>query len=103
MEIVTIEKKAFERMMARFNELAEKVASLQRMTESGSKAVWLTGDEVCRQLRITPRTLQTYRDRRLIGFTQINRKFYYRQEEVGRFLTMVGNGYDKPINDKEYD
>ena len=48
---------------------------------------WLTGEEVCGQLRISPRTLQTLRDRRLIGYSQINRRFYYKPEEVKRLDT----------------
>ncbi len=49
---------------------------------------WLTGEEVCGQLRISPRTLQTLRDRRLIGYSQINRRFYYKPEEVKRLYRL---------------
>jgi len=72
MEIVSIEKKTFEMMVASFNALAE---------------------EVCGQLRISPRTLQTLRDRRLIGYSQINRRFYYKPEEVKRLIPLVGTLY----------
>jgi len=54
---------------------------------------WLTGEEVCGQLRISPRTLQTLRDRRLIGYSQINRRFYYKPEEVKRLIPLVGTLY----------
>lgn len=37
-------------------------------------------------MRISPRTLQTLRDSRRIAFAQVNRKFYYRPEEVERLL-----------------
>ena len=87
MEIVSIEKKTFEMMVASFNALAEKVAALRRMER------WLTGEEVCGQLRISPRTLQTLRDRRLIGYSQINRRFYYKPEEVKRLIPLVGTLY----------
>ena len=74
MEIVSIEKKTFEMMVASFNALAEKVAALRRRSDGGRMERWLTGEEVCGQLRISPRTLQTLRDRRLIGYSQINRR-----------------------------
>ena len=45
------------------------------------------------QLRISPRTLQTLRDRRLIGYSQINRRFYYKPEEVKRLIPLVGTLY----------
>ena len=54
---------------------------------------WLTGEEVCGQLRISPRTLQALRDRRLIGYSQINRRFYYKPEEVKRLIPLIGTLY----------
>ena len=44
-------------------------------------------------LDISPRTLQTLRDRRLIGYSQINRRFYYKPEEVKRLIPLVGTLY----------
>ena len=72
MEIVSIEKKTFEMMVAAFGALSEKVAALRRKSDTGRMERWLTGEEVCGQLRISPRTLQTLRDRRLIGEVMMN-------------------------------
>ena len=74
MEIVSIEKKTFEMMVAAFGALSEKVAALRRKSDTGRMERWLTGEEVCGQLRISPRTLQTLRDRRLIGYSQIKHR-----------------------------
>ena len=52
MEIVSIEKKTFEMMVASFNALSEKVAALRRKSDGGRLERWLTGEEVCGQLRI---------------------------------------------------
>ena len=93
MEIVSIEKKTFEMMVASFNALVEKVAALRRRSDGGRMERWLTGEEVCGQLRISPRTLQTLRDRRLIGYSQINRRFYYKPEEVKKLIPLVGTLY----------
>ena len=67
MEIVSIEKKTFEMMVAAFGALSEKVAALRRKSDTGRMERWLTGEEVCGQLRISPRTLQTLRDSRLLA------------------------------------
>ena len=56
MEIVSIEKKTFEMMLASFNALSEKVAALRRKSDGGRLERWLTGEEVCGQLRISPGT-----------------------------------------------
>ena len=50
MEIVSIEKKTFEMMLASFNALSEKVAALRRKSDGGRLERWLTGEEVCGQL-----------------------------------------------------
>jgi hypothetical protein len=55
---------------------------------------WLDGEEVCRLLRISPRTLQSLRDNRTIGCTQINRKFYYKPEEIERLMPIAGQFRD---------
>ena len=44
-------------------------------------------------MRISPRTLQTLRDRRLIGYSQINRRFYYKPAVVKRPIPLVGTPY----------
>ncbi|MDE7074998.1 MAG: DNA-binding protein, partial [Odoribacter sp.] len=33
--------------------------------------------------------LQTLRDKRPVGYSQINRRFYYRQKEVKRLIPLV--------------
>ena len=54
MEIVSIEKKTFEMMVAAFGALSEKVAALRRKSDTGRMERWLTGEEVRGQLRISP-------------------------------------------------
>ena len=93
MEIVSIEKKTFEMMLASFNALSEKSPPSGAKSDGGRLERWLTGEEVCGQLRISPRTLQSLRDRRLIGYSQMNRRFYYRPEEVRRLIPLIGTIY----------
>ena len=61
MEIVSIEKKTFEMMVAAFGALSEKVAALRRKSDTGRMERWLTGEEVCGQLRIS-RSHRPYHD-----------------------------------------
>lgn len=42
--------------------------------------------DVCEKLGISKRTLQTYRDRGLLPYSQINHKIYYRTEDVEAFV-----------------
>ena len=47
---------------------------------------WLTGGEVIRILRISMRTLQSYRDRGILPFAQIGRKIYYKASDIDEYL-----------------
>lgn len=89
MEVVIIEKKAFEALLADVATLMEKVNALSRKCNDRRLSNRLDGEDVCRMLRISPRTLQTLRDNRLIACSQINRKFFYKPEEVERILPLV--------------
>ena len=42
----------------------------------------MDNQDVCLRLEISPRTLQTLRDTGRLAFTQIQRKIYYRPEDV---------------------
>ena len=48
--------------------------------------VYLTGEEVCRILHITTRTLQDYRAQRIIPFISLPGKTLYRQSDLLRML-----------------
>lgn len=89
MEIVIIEKKTFEALLSGITVFTEKTNALHHRCNDKKMSNWLDGEDVCRQLRISPRTLQTLRDNRLIGFSQINRKFYYKPSEVERLLPTI--------------
>jgi hypothetical protein len=45
---------------------------------------WLNGEEVCRYLRISRRTLQNYRANSIVHFSQLGGKLYYKRDEVMR-------------------
>ncbi|WP_311563987.1 helix-turn-helix domain-containing protein [Prevotella denticola] len=47
---------------------------------------FLTGKEVCERLYISPRTLQDYRDRKIIPYTQFAGKILYKASDLGILL-----------------
>ena len=47
---------------------------------------FLTSKEVCDRLYISPRTLQDYRDRRIIPYTQFAGKILYKVSDMERLL-----------------
>ena len=51
---------------------------------------WLDGWQLMRRLGISQRTLQDWRSKKKINYSQIGRKFYYRKTDVE---AMLDEGY----------
>ncbi|MBF1614606.1 MAG: helix-turn-helix domain-containing protein [Prevotella sp.] len=49
---------------------------------------FLTGKEVCERLYISPRTLQDYRDKGIIPYTQFAGKILYKASDLEKILMM---------------
>ena len=82
MEVITIEKKAFEALLSETNSLVRQVDLLTRICLDRRLQKWLTSEDVCAILMISQLTLQSMRSKHKICYTQLGRKFYYRPEEV---------------------
>ena len=82
MEIISLEKKAFDMMMTHFEQLTNRVQMFCRKFDDKRLNQWYDNQDVCLILRISPRTLQTLRDNGSLPYTQINRKTYYKPEDV---------------------
>ena len=86
-EIVNIEKKTYEKFVGQFESFVKKM-----MGNRGTNKClgdWLDNDEVCRNLKISKRTLQTLRDNGTLAYSQISHKTYYKQEDVQSVIDTV--------------
>ena len=82
MDIISIERSTYEELLTSFNSF---VAQMRAMADRGTDTKlgeWLDNQDVCQMLNISPRTLQTLRDNGTLAFSQINRKVYYKLEDV---------------------
>ncbi len=86
MEIISIDKETFEDMVIRFQNFKDRITSLCNKHKSKDINDWLDNQDVCLLLNISPRTLQSYRDMRKIGFSQINHKIYYKVSDIEKLL-----------------
>lgn len=82
MEIRMIEGKTFEKLKLCVNDLLAQIDTLYAEPDNS----WLDNQAVCRILNISKRSLQTFRDKGLIPYSQIGHKCYYKQEDVKEFL-----------------
>ena len=89
MEIVSIERSTYEELLTSFNSFVEQMKKMgSRGTDKGL-GVWLDNQDVCQILNVCPRTLQTLRDNGTLAYSQIERKVYYKPEDVKRILPLV--------------
>ena len=86
MNIVNIEARTFERMMAKFEIFAGKVGQLFDTYADKGEKKWLTGPEVCEMLGISPRTLQTYRDNGTLPYARIRHKIYFKPADIDKII-----------------
>ena len=82
MEIINVESRTWEMMMASLEAFAQRVETLCSDSDDKTLQKWLDNQEVCEILNISKRTLQTYRDNGTLAHTQIGHKMYYRPEDV---------------------
>jgi hypothetical protein len=80
MEIIAIEKRTFEQMMQSFESFIGQVKELCQNEQN--KSEWLNNDEVCELLKISQRTLQSYRDTGVLPYSQIGHKYYYKAFDI---------------------
>ena len=74
MNVVIISKEKYEEMVGKLNRLSDRVNEILRKREGKRLSRWMDNQEVCQQLRISPRTLQTLR---------------YKPEDVQRIVRLV--------------
>ena len=88
-EFVIISKDVFEEMVGKFNRFSDRVNEILSKREEGKLSRWMDNQEVCQQLRISPRTLQTLRDNGTLAYSQIGHKIFYKPEDVLHIVRLV--------------
>ena len=89
MEIVSIERKTFEAMVAKFDRFVRHMDAICQRHGEKTMDKWMDNQDVCRILNISPRTLQTLRDNGTLAYSQISHKTYYRPDDVQRIVSVV--------------
>jgi len=64
-----------------FKDLLNQKKRSQPLTDT-----WLDNQDVCLLLKISKRTLQSYRDNRILPFSQISGKIYYKASDIEEYL-----------------
>ena len=91
MEVVSIERSTYEELLTSFNNFVTKMKEMASRGNDKGLGDWLDNQDVCQTLNISPRTLQTLRDNGTLAYSQINRKVYYKPEDVESILHVVAD------------
>ncbi|CEN33250.1 MULTISPECIES: helix-turn-helix domain-containing protein [Capnocytophaga] len=87
MEVIVIEKAIFEQT---HQELEQLIGTLQSVVNSYKglclQEKWLDTQEVCLMLGISKRALQGYKDRKILPYSSIQRKNYFKRSDVEQLL-----------------
>ncbi len=89
MEIVSIERKTFEELVAKFDRFVSRMDAICHRHGEKKMSEWMDNQDVCRMLNISPRTLQTLRDNGTLAYSRISQKIYYKPRDVRRILPVV--------------
>lgn len=86
-EIINKETPEMKQLISGIQEVGKRfqeIAQTHRPLFDGE--LYLTGREVCEKLFISPRTLQDYRDKGILPYTQIAGKILYRVSDLNQLL-----------------
>ena len=75
------------------SKLIDKIEGLSmEMKEMANKAInpmkerWIDNDEACSLLRVSPRTLQNYRDKGVLPYSMIRGKVFFKASDIEAVL-----------------
>ena len=86
---------SFSQLMERILKKLERYCATARPMLGGE--VYLTGEEVCSQLRLSTRTLQEYRNLGMLPFYKIGGKILYKQSDIQTMLERHYNATPKKL------
>lgn len=81
--LVILPKSALETITASLNEVKELIKGKAKAEAEGQ---WIESEEARKMLGVSAKTWQTYRDSRVIPFSQFGRKIYVKKADIDAFL-----------------
>ena len=83
MAMVVVPQKVWQEVKEDLQEVKELLTA--KSTEE-ARNEWIESVEARKMLGVSPKTWQTYRDRRIIPFTQIGRKILVKRSDLEAFM-----------------
>ena len=84
MENLTIPADLLTRLLTTLDKVDQRLETKSK--EQPLSEIWLDVSETCQVLKISKRTLQEYRNRGILSFSQINGKIYFCATDIEEHL-----------------
>ena len=84
MELKFISEDAYIQLINKLNDIKEDLQT--KDVKSPLKDIWLDIQEVCAILKVSKRTLQNYRDNKVLSYSQISGKIYFKAADIQNHL-----------------
>ena len=84
--VVIVDEEIFSKLLRKIDRIDENLNILNTSKKQVLESTWLTSDEVCRMLNISPRKLQQLRTDNLIEFNKTGKKIYYKSTWIDKYL-----------------
>lgn len=89
MDVVFMDRSAYEELQTGFNSFVNKMKAMANRDTDKKLGKWLDNNDVISSLDISLRTLQTLRDNGTLAYSQIERKIYYKPEDIEKIIHLV--------------
>lgn len=84
MEKIILSVADYKELQKKLEDIGSQLKSLNKKNPLSEK--WLDNQDVLLILRISSRTLQSYRDKGILNFSQIGNKIYYKASDIEKHL-----------------
>lgn len=88
MGIICIDERVWNSFMGKLATLSALARQVDRMYNPAKKEYWMESADVCRALDISKRTLQSYRERGNIPFSNVGGKYFYKESDIAAYLEL---------------
>jgi len=84
MERLILSEVDYKELQSKLEIITSQLDKLGKQNPLSEK--WLDNQDVCIILKISTRTLQNYRDKGILPFSQISNKIYYKASDIEKHL-----------------
>ena len=84
MQVITMTTEAYMLLISKIDAIADTMT--RKAKQNPLNETWIDIQEACQLLKISKRTLQSYRDNGILPYSQISGKIYFKASDIEKHL-----------------